>query len=84
MWRRKGWLTEVDLERCVNSASTLDIIMQDCQKPFMSSADLGDMLRALDDLLYVQAHICPGGQDRRFDPTNHLISMEVERIAEAQ
>jgi hypothetical protein len=46
----EGWEYEVDLEECNNSAEILDWIVQVSQKAFAKSSDVGDLVRALDDL----------------------------------
>ncbi len=60
---------EVDLERCLSCAETLDIIAQVAGKRWATDEVLGALVRALNDLLRPQANLCPFGQGRRFrDP----------------
>jgi tryptophanyl-tRNA synthetase len=64
------WTYQVDLEHCTSSAQMLDRIAQVRGKerpgPGNSEAEVvGYLVMALDDVLYLQATLCPGGRDRR-------------------
>ena len=64
--RTEGY--EIDLETFVNSAEILDWIAQLDGKTWVSSTDLGDLVRLMNDLLPFQPNFCGGGVDRRADP----------------
>lgn len=55
---------EIDLETCTSSASVLDWIFQIHGKTWMTDADRGDLLRAMNVILHPQATLCSGGMDR--------------------
>lgn len=58
---RRGY--EVDLERCDTPAKMLDFIMQVSSKAkTYSSEDVGDLVRALEEILQPQATICSFGR----------------------
>ena len=59
---------EVDLEGCVNSASILDWIAQVDGKNEITSTDLGDLVRGMNDLLSFQQNYCGCEVDRAADP----------------
>jgi len=64
---------EVDLERCNSSAEILDWIVQVAGKSFITEADLGHLIRALDDLACsLQSKVCGLGHDKRFAFAEHL------------
>ena len=52
----------VDLDRCRSAAEVLDWIAQVAQKTWASDAILAGLVRAVDDILHPQAHLCPSGQ----------------------
>jgi hypothetical protein len=54
----------VDLEDCTSSARVLDVIAQVAGKTWADDATLAGLVRALDDLLRPQAHLCPSGAPR--------------------
>lgn len=74
-WRRKGmWLEypaysggtyPIDLDRFVDSAHMLDIIMQVAGKAWATDECLAGLVRALDDLLHPQATLCSCGTNKR-------------------
>jgi hypothetical protein len=63
---------EVDLERCNSSAEVLDWIFQLETKNWCGYEYLGQLVRALGDLLDPQANICSGGEDKSFDAGAYL------------
>lgn len=71
-WRH--WTYEVDPERMHTSAQALDAIFQVAGKHerIVSSADIGDLVRTLDDLISPQTHLCSFGINKQFDPTGYL------------
>ena len=58
----------VDLEDCYNSASTLDWVAQVAEKSWVSSADIGDLVLALNDVIGLQQNICGFSKDHQIDP----------------
>jgi hypothetical protein len=58
----------VDLEQFTSSAEVLDTIMQVAGKRWATDACLAGLVRALNDLLHPQAHLCSGGRDKRLTP----------------
>lgn len=68
LWDGDAWECEVDLEDCNNSAQILDWIVQVSEKMSVSAADVGNLVRALDELSDgLQDKICGGGMNREFD-----------------
>jgi len=58
----------IDLERMHNSAGVLDWIAQVAGKELrFTAADVGHLVRALDELIELQAHVCSFGKDREFE-----------------
>jgi hypothetical protein len=53
---------EIDLEECNDSAEVLDWIVQVAGKGWCKPEDLGNLVLALDDLLYLQKNFCPDGK----------------------
>jgi hypothetical protein len=54
----------VDLERCLDSADVLDWIAQVGKKNYADDAVLAGLVRALDDVLDVQANLCSFGRHK--------------------
>jgi hypothetical protein len=68
-----GYRYEVDLERCLSSAEVLDWICQIAGKDWtddstVANATLAGLVRAINDVLNPQAHLCSSGQSKRLDP----------------
>lgn len=64
---------EVDLEEMNDSASVLDWVAQVSRKELRyTEEDVGHLVRALDELLDLQATCCSMGQDKKFDPRKVL------------
>lgn len=64
---------EVDLDRCDTGAKLLDWIYQVKHKIWASPDDIADLIYAVDDILgFVQANLCSGGQNLKFDVNKHL------------
>lgn len=57
---------EVDLDTMKDSASVLDWIAQVAGKTTFTVADIGHFVRALNEVLQLQAVVCPSGQDHKF------------------
>lgn len=55
---------EVDLDRCRTSAEVLDWICQIAGKTWADDATIAGLVRALNDLLTPQAHLCSSGQSK--------------------
>jgi hypothetical protein len=55
----------IDLEELTDPAKTLDMIMQVTNKVWATTADLGNLTRALNDLLAPQATLCSFGSAKR-------------------
>ncbi len=53
---------EVNLDQCDTSAGVLDWIAQLAGKTWVTNDDLGDLVRALDEILDFQASLCGGGK----------------------
>ena len=62
--RHKGTNYEVYLDECNNSAQILDWIVQVSQKSWSTNDVIGELVRALDDILGIQGHFCGSGQSR--------------------
>ncbi len=70
---KNGRWYEVDLERCNDSAQILDWLVQVLDKGWSTRADIGDLLRALDDLAgQLQSKVCGFGKNHRFSYARHL------------
>jgi len=63
---------EVDLERCGTSAQTLDWIAQISHKTWSSAEDVGQLVKAMDELLHFQSRLCGSGVPRTMDVAKHL------------
>lgn len=53
----------IDLARCESSAATLDWIAQFASKTWATSEDVGDLVRALNAVIGLQANLCGSGKD---------------------
>jgi hypothetical protein len=67
-WRLKSYSLAhdrywVDLERCLSSAQVLDWIAQVAGKSWATDEVLAGLVRALNDVLYLQGHLCGWGVD---------------------
>jgi len=58
----------VDLHECVDSASFLDWLVQLSGKTWATAEDLGDLLRAFDDIFHLQQTVCGQGIDHTIIP----------------
>jgi hypothetical protein len=54
---------EIRLDECNTSAEILDWIAQINTKTWASSQDIGELVKALDDLLSFQGKFCGGGKE---------------------
>ena len=54
----------VDLEDCTTSAHLLDWIFQVARKSWADDRAIAGLVRALDDVLHPQAHLCSSGVSR--------------------
>ena len=66
----------MDLLRTRTSSQVLDWIAQIAAKPWANDQTLAGLVRALDDILYLQAHVCPQGAMRGADGPVHEITMD--------
>lgn len=57
------WVYEIDCEDLTTSARVLDWVAQLSRKTWMSDADLGRLVRLLDELLDLQASLCGFGEE---------------------
>jgi len=55
---------EIPFDRCNTSAEILDWIGQVNQKKWISRADVGYLVEALDDIFGLQATFCSGGKEQ--------------------
>jgi hypothetical protein len=67
-WRLKSYSLAhdrywVDLERCCSSAQVLDWLAQVAGKSWATDEVLAGLVRALNDVLYLQANVCSWGID---------------------
>lgn len=60
-----GYPYEVDLELCLTPAQALDGLAQVAGKTWASPDTTASLLRAIDDVLNLQANLCPGGRSYR-------------------
>lgn len=67
---------EVDLEQCTTSAEVLDWIAQVATKPWATDEVIAGLVRALNDVLAPQEHLCSSGQHLR------LSGKELKRLVE--
>lgn len=63
---------EVDLEGCTDSVKVLDWIAQIASKQIHSDEDVGQFVRALDDLLRLQQQLCGQGIGKTILPKRIL------------
>lgn len=70
---------EVDLERCLDSAEVLDYLAQVAGKRWATPEVVAGLLVALDDVLQVQAHLCPFGVGARI--TASSVRRRVRQLA---
>src|SRR5688572_29071962 len=56
---------EIDLDTCTTSAEVLDWICQVIGKSWADDATVAGLVRALDDVLTPQAHLCSSGRSKR-------------------
>jgi hypothetical protein len=74
------WCYEIDLERCLTSAATLDWIFQIAGKRWAEQdpAVITGLVYAFDDVLHPQATLCSGGQSKTIPK-----ELVAERVAKA-
>jgi hypothetical protein len=56
---------QVDLDRCRTSAEVLDWIAQISHKSWGDPETVGNLVKAIDEVLCLQATVCPGGVDAK-------------------
>jgi hypothetical protein len=56
---------EIDLDTCTSSAEVLDWISQVAGKTWADDTTVAGLIRALDDVLVPQAHLCSSGRAKR-------------------
>lgn len=66
----------IDLRTCTSSAAVLDWICQIIGKNWGDNATLAGLVRAFDDVLHPQAHLCSMGQSTTLTPVeiSNLVS----------
>lgn len=67
---------EVDLEDCDTASEVLDWIASLNNKSWTTVEDIGNLVLALNDLLYLQSNIVHLQNDERFDVISHLKGKE--------
>jgi hypothetical protein len=77
--RHKKILYEIYLDECKSSAQILDWIIQISQKSWATNDDIGELVRALDDILNIQGHFCGSGQSHEAD-SEELTKAYVKRL----
>ena len=60
---------EIDLERIDTSGEMLDFIMQIARKSWATDEVLANLVRALNDIVEPQAHLCSGGSQKTIKNT---------------
>ena len=73
---------EVDLDRCKTSAEVLDWIFQVSKKGWVTAAEVGELVGALEYLLDPQCNLCSLGQDKPIDPRATVARVLKERVAD--
>lgn len=65
-----AWEYAIDLDDCTDAAQVLDWVIQLSHKAWMSDADLGKMIRAMDKVFKhgLQGAVCPWGENTAMDP----------------
>jgi len=63
---------EIDLEGVDGIAELADWVFQLNGKTWCSAEDVGNLVKAFDDIFYPQANLCSGGQSKEFDPKAYL------------
>jgi hypothetical protein len=78
----RGFIYEVDLERCSTSAGGLDWVFQVHRKRWATAEIVKDLLTALDDLLNPQGTLCSFGRSSTINPREILRSRDArgERV----
>ena len=77
--RHKEIQYEIYLDECNSSAQILDWIIQVSQKSWATDDVIGELIRALDDILGIQGHFCGGGQSREAKG-KELAKVYIERL----
>jgi len=57
----------IRLSECVDSAHTLDWIAQVSGKATYTDEEVGQLVRLMDKVLYMQGHLCGCGKDHKID-----------------
>ena len=68
---------EIDLKRFSSAAPMLDMIVQARTKVFMKTADVGDLVAALDDIFHIQGSLVPFGEDRRIEDVSAFLRKRI-------
>jgi hypothetical protein len=64
----------IDLEEMHGPGRVLDWIVQLSHKTWHTPQDLSDLVRALDDLFYLQANVCSHGRDMQVKEPRRLLA----------
>ena len=84
LYRPNGNLEyEVDLERCTSPAETLDWITQIARKSWATDTMIADLVRALDDMLSLQANMCSIGKSKTVNVKKVVKGRSVRQVEEA-
>jgi hypothetical protein len=70
---------DVDLERCNTSAQALDWLAQVSTKSWATNKIVGALVRKLDEVLYLQANLCPSGENKQIEAWRLLRPSGLER-----
>lgn len=66
------WRSEIDLEQLQTPALLADALFQKSAKNMFTSADLGNLMLAIQDLIHPQANLCSWGRSKQFNATAWL------------
>jgi hypothetical protein len=72
-----NYVYEIDLDTCTTSAEVLDWLCQVAGKVWADDAVLAGLVRAIDDVLHPQAHLCSGGIPRTL-PRDRIAALVAE------
>jgi hypothetical protein len=64
----------VDLEELTDPAKALDMIMQVTNKVWATTADVGNLVRAINELLSPQATLCSFGRSKRIRSVRKVLA----------
>jgi hypothetical protein len=82
LYDSRGLAYEVNLEQCTTSAEALDWIAQVATKLWATDMIIADLVRALNDLLDLQANMCGMGQSSLVNVTEVVQGRSVRPVEE--